>query len=122
MSIDHVNPVLLFHALRLKTISVLLWRGNLASVLFLLPPTAVCFLFKIYLLIIFFIHLQVLIMFKELGIKSDGDVVGFIHRIAGLSYVIDPFVYVFLRKSCRQKMVKVLRQCICKKNSVDVEM
>lgn len=61
-------------------------------------------------------------MFKELGIKSDGDVVGFIHRIAGLSYVIDPFVYVFLRKSCRQKIVKVLRQCICKKNSVDVEM
>ncbi|XP_033739626.1 neuropeptides B/W receptor type 2-like [Pecten maximus] len=52
------------------------------------------------------------------GRKPPEGLIAFMHSVAGLSFSLDPLLYVWIRKSVRKKLVTVFRNCNrCKSSS-----
>lgn len=58
-------------------------------------------------------------MLQQMNISVKPQVTGYVHMLTGLSYSMDPIVYILVRKTSKMKIFNLI--CRCRKNEIGVE-
>ncbi|KAL3881977.1 hypothetical protein ACJMK2_028359, partial [Sinanodonta woodiana] len=54
-----------------------------------------------------------LILLQQANVSVASSTTGAIHLLGGLSYTIDPMVYILIRKTHRKRLANIIFRCKC---------